>query len=258
MPFFSKYFKNIAAFVFMMNAVIVYAQPGIQFINTEVNVGEIYEGEMPEVKYVYKNIGNQPLRVTQVKSSCGCYSPSWEKDSTPPGATDTIRAKYSSVAHLGGISKSIYVVTNTGEKDIELMIRGSVKTFAPDLQLYSGGSPMVSFNVVEDAKIKQRSIVFHAPKGSKEKGPVTLVFANKVDKEKEVAIVLDSTARQMVSLRVLKSELANNKLAYISPDKFFITKKDTEILYINILQEKNVQFNVLIDAQPVSVSLLFD
>jgi Lhr-like helicase len=136
------------------------------------------------------------------------------------------------------------------------MIRGSVKTFAPDLQLYSGGSPMVSFNVVEDAKTgKQRSIVFHAPKGSKEKGPVTLVFANKVDKEKEVAIVLDSTARQMVSLRVLKSELANNKLAYISPDKFFITKKDTEILYINILQEKNVQFNVLIDAQPVSVSL---
>jgi hypothetical protein len=258
MPFFSKYFKNIAAFVFMMNAVIVYAQPRIQFINTEVNVGVIYEGEMPEVKYVYKNIGNQPLRVTQVKSSCGCYSPSWEKDSTPPGATDTIRAKYSSVAHLGGISKSIYVVTNTGEKDIELMIRGSVKTFAPDLQLYSGGSPVVSFNVLEDAKTGQKSIVFHAPKGSKEKGPVTLVFANKVDKEKEVAIVLDSIARQMVSLRVLKSELANNKLAYISPDKFPITKKDIEILYINILQEKSVQFNVLIDSQPVSVSLLFD
>ena len=253
-----SYFKKSTAFVIMMNAVIVYAQPRIQFINTEVNVGEIYEGEMPEVKYVYKNIGNQPLRVTQVKSSCGCYSPSWEKDSTPPGETDTIRAKYSSVAHLGGISKSIYVVTNTGEKDIELMIRGSVKTFVPDLHLYSGGSPMVIFDVEEDLKTGTKDIVFHAPKGSKEKGPVTLVFANKVDKEKEVAIVLDSIAKQTVGLRVLKSELANNKLAYISPDKFFITKKDTEILYINILQEKNVQFNVLIDTQPVSVSLLFD
>jgi len=62
----------------------------------------------------------------------------------------------------------------------------------------------------------------------------------------------------MVSLRVLKSELANNKLAYISPDKFSITKKDTEILYINILQERNVQFNVYIDSQPVNVSLLFE
>ena len=46
-----------------MNAAIVFAQPQIQFINTAVNVGDIYEGEMPEVKYAYKNTGNQPLRV---------------------------------------------------------------------------------------------------------------------------------------------------------------------------------------------------
>jgi hypothetical protein len=258
MLLFNKQFKNIAAFVFMMNAVIVYAQPKIQFINTEVNVGEIYEGEMPEVKYVYKNVGNQPLCVTHVKSSCGCYTPSWEKDSTPPGGTDTIRARYSSVAHLGGISKSIYVVTNSGEKDIELMIRGSVKTFAPDLQLYYGGSDGSDFRVYKDGKTGNKSIVFHVQKEGLKAKSLALVFANKAEKEKIVSIVEPDSTRSILGLRVLRNVMSTSKLTYIPIDKFSITKADTEILYINFLKESDATFEVWLDTEMVNVSIVAD
>lgn len=45
---------------------------------TEINLGTIKVGEKKEL--VYKWIGEEPLKVTHLESSCGCTTPEFDKE----------------------------------------------------------------------------------------------------------------------------------------------------------------------------------
>lgn len=98
----------------------------IGFDTTAHDFGVINEGEKPIFNFVFKNVSNNPLVITEVHASCGCTTPYWPKDIIKPGTSDTIRVEYDSEGRPGKFRKSITVTANTQPNKTTLSISGDV------------------------------------------------------------------------------------------------------------------------------------
>jgi|SRR5690606_17318853 len=121
--------------LFLLAAVIAtsvgFAQTGpkIEFISgTTVDYGKVSKDSDNGVRVVeFKNTGNAPLIITDVKSTCGCTVPSKPKEPIMPGKSDKIEIKYN--MNPGPIRKTITVESNAvnyPEGRIPLKITGEV------------------------------------------------------------------------------------------------------------------------------------
>lgn len=103
--------------------------PKIQFEEEEHDFGNGPQGTPVQHEFVFKNVGNAPLVLLDVKASCGCTTPSWPKEPVMPGQEGKIMVKYN-MARAGTYRKSITVTTKgdgpegVGER-IVLYIKGN-------------------------------------------------------------------------------------------------------------------------------------
>jgi hypothetical protein len=99
----------------------------LYFPKTEHHFGDIQEEKgIAEVTFHFTNVGLGPIVLTSVKSSCGCTTPTWTKDTVPPGESGFVKAAFDPANRPGKFAKSITVLTN-GEPDAqEFRIDGNV------------------------------------------------------------------------------------------------------------------------------------
>ncbi|OJJ14287.1 hypothetical protein BKI52_43160 [marine bacterium AO1-C] len=115
------------SFVFALAATVAFAQPQIQFQKTKHEFGTIKEdGGLAQVTFSFKNVGNQPLKLTKVQASCGCTTPSWSKDPIQPGQTGVVKAAYNPMNRPGKFSKTVTVTSNSKQPITILQIAGNV------------------------------------------------------------------------------------------------------------------------------------
>jgi Protein of unknown function (DUF1573) len=100
-----------------------------KFDKTEHDFGKVTEGPQATTEFSVKNIGKEPLTISNVQASCGCTVPSWTKEPIAPGATGNIKAIYNTQGRPGPFTKSLTVSTSKGTK--VLTIKGLVEK-APD------------------------------------------------------------------------------------------------------------------------------
>ena len=86
----------------------------ISFSQQEHDFGQKPVGKPVSYEFVFTNIGNKPLVLSNVKASCGCTTPSWTKEPILPGQKGSIKAQYN-MAREGKYRKSITVKTADGE-----------------------------------------------------------------------------------------------------------------------------------------------
>jgi len=96
----------------------------IEFETLTHDYGVIEQGSDGNYVFKFKNIGNKPLVISNVRSSCGCTVPSYPKEPIPPGGTGEIKVTYNTNI-LGKFSKSITVYANA--PIVVLRIQGEVK-----------------------------------------------------------------------------------------------------------------------------------
>ncbi|HUH25365.1 MAG TPA: DUF1573 domain-containing protein [Flavobacterium sp.] len=109
-----------------------YAQTGpkIEFKapNNTIDYGTVVKGKDSGVRtFEFTNTGDQPLVITNVRSSCGCTIPSKPEAPIMPGKSDKIEVKYN--MSPGTISRSITVetnATNVSGGTVQLAIKGKV------------------------------------------------------------------------------------------------------------------------------------
>ncbi|MEG1571984.1 MAG: DUF1573 domain-containing protein [Bacteroidales bacterium] len=101
--------------------------PEISFENTVYDYGEIKRGDNGDCVFTFTNIGNEPLILSNVQSSCGCTTPSWPREPIMPGKKASIKVHYDT-NRVGSISKSITVTTNGKTDRIVLRITGNILT----------------------------------------------------------------------------------------------------------------------------------
>ncbi len=115
------------SFVFALAATVAFAQPEIKFQKTRHEFGTIKEeGGPAQVTFTFKNVGNQPLKLTKVQASCGCTTPSWTKDVIQPGKTGVVKASYNPMNRPGKFSKTVTVTSNSKQPMAVLQISGNV------------------------------------------------------------------------------------------------------------------------------------
>ena len=94
--------------------------PILQFSETEHDFGEIEAGKPVETVFNYKNVGEAPLVITDIKTSCGCTVPKdWSRAPLAPGESGKFTVRYNG-SGSNKITKTITVTANT-EKGKEVV-----------------------------------------------------------------------------------------------------------------------------------------
>jgi len=97
----------------------------IKFETETIDYGTIEKGANGVRVFEFTNIGDAPLVITKVKSTCGCTVPSWPKEPVMPGETGQIEVKYDT-KRLDVFIKTILVTSNAQRPSIALKIKGNV------------------------------------------------------------------------------------------------------------------------------------
>lgn len=97
-------------------AVAVFAQGKIQFLEPKHDFESVAE-EGGKVSHVFgfKNVGDAPITIKNVKTTCGCTSPKWTKATIPPGKGGYVEATFDPMHRPGAFSKVLTVIMEEGE-----------------------------------------------------------------------------------------------------------------------------------------------
>jgi len=99
--------------------------PEITFDNLEHDYGTINQGGDGNCVFKFKNTGNEPLILSDVRKSCGCTTPTWDKEPILPGQSGEIKVGYNT-NNIGNFSKTITVISNATNSTVTLIIKGTV------------------------------------------------------------------------------------------------------------------------------------
>lgn len=122
--------KIITAMIFFTSFVL-FSQPKIQIIGGNTyDWGQVKVFESPLKTLVkIKNVGNQPLRIFEVKPACGCTTAPLDKDILQPGDVATIDIKLDLKGNIGPVHKDINIMTNDPvAKNVKLNLKADVVT----------------------------------------------------------------------------------------------------------------------------------
>ena len=101
------------------------AQAEIEFKTETIDYGQVAKGADGVRVFEFTNTGNEPLIISNVKSSCGCTVPSKPDGPIMPGKTGEIKVKYDT-NRVNPIRKTITVMSNADTPTVALKIKGLV------------------------------------------------------------------------------------------------------------------------------------
>lgn len=86
----------------------------IQWIDsTFQDIGKVKEGQTVEVTYRFKNVGDKPLVVSNVRAGCGCTVADKPEEPVAPGQQSQIKAVFNSKGQsVGEHRKDVYMASN--------------------------------------------------------------------------------------------------------------------------------------------------
>ena len=109
--------------------------PRFQFIGGETHdFGTLKEGPDAEYVFQFKNVGKQPLIITNASASCGCTVPEVPKEPILPGKIGKLKVTFHTAGKGGQpFNKTVYINSNAAsDKDrYEIFIKGTVAPATP-------------------------------------------------------------------------------------------------------------------------------
>ncbi|HFA48225.1 MAG TPA: DUF1573 domain-containing protein [Bacteroidetes bacterium] len=101
--------------------------PTVEWLSpTTHDFGDIRQGKPVSVEFKFKNTGEAPMTIDNVRTTCGCTSPDWDQEVIPPGGDGLIKIEFSA-KKPGYFYKKITVFFSTQRKGEKLYIEGYVE-----------------------------------------------------------------------------------------------------------------------------------
>lgn len=119
--------------------------PKLQVSTREWDFGEKWAGEPAETTLTLKNVGDAPLRIEKLKTSCGCTAARMENTVLQPGQIEEVKISYNTCTRKEKVSQTIRVHSNDPDNPVTtIAVKGRVKalvkiTPSQSLQLGSLG-----------------------------------------------------------------------------------------------------------------------
>ncbi len=98
----------------------------IEFEESVFDFGTVNEGDKVEHIYKFKNTGNEPLKISSAKGSCGCTVPEWPKEPIAPGAGGEIKVVFNTKGKKNNQTKAVTITANTDPNPTRITIKGVV------------------------------------------------------------------------------------------------------------------------------------
>lgn len=90
--------------------------PDIELFQTEVDFGQVPNGEIRSVSVEVRNLGTGALTIESVTTSCGCTTAKVEPTTISPGGSGTLTVTYDSGAHgpsfVGSVVRQVFIASN--------------------------------------------------------------------------------------------------------------------------------------------------
>ena len=102
-----------------------------KFVEEKHDFGKVPQGKPVTTDFVYTNVGEEPLILTEVKPTCGCTIADYTKTPVKKGAKGSIKITYNAAVEAP-FNKTIVVTSNAKTPTKYLVIVGEVvKTASP-------------------------------------------------------------------------------------------------------------------------------
>ena len=119
--------RTLLTLCFGISLTIAIAQPQIEFNGKEHDFGTFEEETGPVTHiFTFVNRGNEPLVVTNVRTTCGCTASQYTREPIAPNDSGEIKVTYNPKGRPGRFSKPVYVTTNASTTRETLRITGVV------------------------------------------------------------------------------------------------------------------------------------
>ncbi len=98
-----------------------------KFEEESFDFGDIQQGDVVEHAFKFTNVGDAPLKISNIKASCGCTTPSWPREAIAPGAEGEILVKFNSRGKQGQQNKTVTISANVEGGIDRISIRTNIK-----------------------------------------------------------------------------------------------------------------------------------
>lgn len=171
-------------FIFSVSVFGQQAEP-LVFNQKIHDFGSIKEdGGSVSTEFTFINNSGRPIKILNVRPSCGCTTPDWTRDVIDAGKSGVVKASFDPRGRAGFFTKTITVTTDYSATNIILQIKGNVETKATVI------AP--SFNVV-NGSLSTKVSTFNLGK----------LFINK--EPSDVGFELKNTGKQVLTFKEYKA-----------------------------------------------------
>lgn len=147
-----KRFKILSLFILWTLSVM--AQPQMKFDREVNSMGAVLWANPVTSVFRFTNMGNEPLEIFDVKTSCACTVAEWPQKPIEPGQSGQILAVFDAKA-LGHFYKEVEIKSNATSEPVYLQMEGKVVASGEDIVNVEG------FDIeMGDVKLDKDAIVF--------------------------------------------------------------------------------------------------
>lgn len=160
-------FLFLVSFAFTSNSFGQTSKAKLSFATLEHDFGTFKEeAGSQSYNFKFKNEGDAPLILNNVRASCGCTTPEWTKEPIAPGQNGFIKVSYNPAHRPGPFNKTVTVSSNAQNSTVVLRIKGTVqeheKTLAEKYPRQIGSlrarTNQISFIKVMENEVKTDSL----------------------------------------------------------------------------------------------------
>lgn len=105
----------------------------ITFAESSYDFGDITQGDRVTYTFTYENSGNEPLILSDVRTTCGCTATNWDREPLAPGESAEITVNFNSRGKMGMQNKVVTILSNAVNSSERIKITANVlQPAAPD------------------------------------------------------------------------------------------------------------------------------
>ncbi len=103
-------------------------EPQLKLSSEEWNFGEVWQGQPLKGEIIFTNVGDAPLEILDITTSCGCTLATRPKSPLAPGESGTMIIGYTSEKRPGRAQQTVTVKTNDLTRPtVSIRVTGEVK-----------------------------------------------------------------------------------------------------------------------------------
>lgn len=96
----------------MANPALANGAQAMRFVAKRIETGPIGEDDGPKnYRFEWQNVGDKPLVITRITTTCGCAAPSWDRQPVKPGEKATVTVTYHPKGHPDSFTRKIFLFT---------------------------------------------------------------------------------------------------------------------------------------------------